>query len=125
MKILKRLTFLDWIIIVAFILTAGAAIYSLSPLDKDEQYIMSIYIDEKLKISEGDMCTDADSGKQLGEVSKASGNKFILTVKGKKAEHGIKVKRKIYLKNMPLGLYIGDFYAEAKVEGIDLDSRLD
>ena len=68
MKILKRLNFLDWIIISAFILTAVAAIYSLSPLDKEELYIMSVYINEELEISEGDMCTDSYSGKQAGEV---------------------------------------------------------
>lgn len=125
MKILKRLNFLDWIIISAFILTAVAAIYSLSPLDKEELYIMSVYINEELEISEGDMCTDANSGKQAGEVLKKMGNKLLLGVKGKKADHGIKVNGKVYLKNMPVRLYIGDFFAEAKVEEIDLDSRMD
>lgn len=122
MKILKRLNFLDWIIIAAFLLTVFAAIYSLSPFDREEKYIMEIQLNEKVDIKKGDICSDADNGKQIGKVSIISENKFFIEVKGKKAEHGVRVNRRIYLKNMPLRLYIGDFYAEAKLEGLSLDS---
>lgn len=122
MKILKRLNFLDWIIIAAFLLTVFAAIYSLSPFDREEKYIMEIRLNEKADIKKGDICSDADNGKQIGKVSIISENKFFVEVKGKKAEHGLRVNRRIYLKNMPLRLYIGDFYAEAKLEGLSFDS---
>ena len=122
MKILKKLNFLDWIIITAFILTVVAAFYSISPFDKEKTYIMNIYIDEKMDIRQGDICTDGDNGKKLGEVLEVSGNSIRIGVKGRKTVHGARVNRKIYLKNMPLRLYVGDFYAEARLEDLFLDS---
>lgn len=125
MRIFKRLNLLDIIIIIAFFILVCAIIYNFVPNNKEQGYILEISMDNTEKIKTGTICTDFESGKQLGKVEKVLPNSFLVKIKGQKGEHGIRVRGKIYLENLPVSLYIGDFYGEGVIEAINRDNQKD
>lgn len=123
MKILKRLNLLDYVIIIAFVFIVFAVIYSFIPDGKKEVYNIEILPKGEIQIKAGDICTDAESGKRLGEIEEISeGGSFVVRLIGEKTEHGIKVKGRNYLKNMTVLLYVGDFYTVGTIKDIRHDS---
>ncbi len=118
LNFLKKLNLLDWVIVVAFFLMICAAVYNFMPEGKETEYIIEISLKDTAELKAGEICTDSENGKEIGKIIDGEGNKFFIKTKGKKAKHGIELKGKIYLKNMPLWLYAGDFYIEARIGNI-------
>ncbi len=122
MKILKKLNLLDWVIIGGILFLGFGAVYSLINRGEENKYTLGILLEDGCEAYEGDLCTDSENGENLGKVLKITGNEAEIEVDGKKAEHGIKVNGKIYLRNMPILLYIGDCYGEGRVGFIKGDN---
>lgn len=124
MGFFKKFNLLDWVIVGAFLLVVALAVYNFMPENRSEKNIKLIISlsDPEISIKNGDPCTDAENGNDLGRVQGLSVGEFYVNAAGTEGKHGAEINGTIYLCGMPLELYIGDWYAAAAVKEIHIDS---
>ena len=119
MKFLKRLNLLDYVIIIVFISTVTLGIYNFFP-GRVGECRMTITLFETADIKNGDACYDIAGRRNLGSI-KINNDSIYVSFKGSKGDNGIEIGERIYAINMPLELYVGDYYLEGEVASISCD----
>ena len=134
-KFFGKFNIIDMIIFGVILLSLFALVFRMvSGSDEDKGVYAVTFICEEApevllwEIEKGELCTDGDSGTELGEVSDIfivpadENSKPIAYITSQteayKADHGIAVDDTVYLKGSRINLIIGDSIFEVYIKDI-------